>query len=134
MIEHQWEAGGLLRRHVGCVTAADIQASDSGLHADPRFRAVAYLIEDLRGCTGLLGVDAASLRRSAGAHAPFLDWPDRFQHAWIAREATPALSELATDEKAATLRRRLRMFRFIADARDWLSAELAVTVEADDGH
>jgi len=131
MIEHQWETNGLLRRHVGSVTAADIKTSDTWLHADPRFRAVAYLIEDLRGCADLIGVDAAGLWRSARAHAQFLNWPDRFQHAWVARWSPPALSGLAAAGMEAAPR-QVRTFRFIADARDWLSAECASSVEGGD--
>ena len=128
MIEHQWEIRGLLRRHFGIVTAADIKESDIWLHADPRFSTVDYLIEDLRGCANLLGIDAVSLRRSAGTHAPFLSWPDGFRHAWVARWSPPSLSDLAaTGMKTAS--QRLRTFRFIADARDWIGAATAPALE-----
>jgi hypothetical protein len=132
MIEHQWELQGLLRRHLGIVTADEMEESDAWLHADPRFSGVDYLIEDLRGCAGLVGVNAAGLRRSSSAHAAFLQWPGSFRHAWVTRWATPALiapPEAVTE--AAPL--RLRTFRFIADARDWIDDELVPCIDMFDG-
>jgi len=91
MIEHQWEMHGLLRRHYGIVTANELEQSDAGLHADPRFGEIGYLIEDLRGCAALVEINAEELRRSSFAHVARLHWPDSFRHAWVSHRSTPAL-------------------------------------------
>lgn len=116
MIEHQWEPGGLVRRHSGVVTCEDLVQSDAHMRADPRFGEVRYVIDDFRRCVGLQvqGNPCATYTPAAPGVVPAF-----FRHA--------AVLTLPLFHKGFALltlpgHRRIEPFAFMADARDWAIA------------
>jgi hypothetical protein len=116
MIEHQWEPGGLVRRHSGVVSCEDIVSSDARLQADPRFGEVRYIIDDFRRCAGLHepSPPCCSPIPTASKGAPNL-----LRHAVVL--STPLFHKgLAVLTHLG--HRSIEPFAFMADARDWASA------------
>jgi len=120
MILYQWEPKGLVRRHVGAVSAQDISDSDSSVASDPRFSGIDYLIEDFRRCSNLLTPEDGEGLLAALAPGR-LSLPAFVQHAVVT--TYPLFQKLGGWlDRLGPDYRNVRRFHFMADARDWLAS------------
>ena len=91
MIEHVWLEHGIVRWHIGEVSAQQYLESGSQLRADSRFGIMSYIIDDFIDCSALPDAEVvmASTALVAGGSAINAD----FRHAIVSSSA--ALRERA---------------------------------------
>ncbi len=83
MIEHVWLDNGIVRWHIGTVSAAQILGSDREIQSDQRLAQARFIIDDFRDCQGLLEAEALSAQQFTG-HAAHIAQPAAFRHALVA--------------------------------------------------
>ena len=121
MIEHVWLEHGIVRWHIGAVSAQQYQLSNAELRADGRFASVHYLIDDFLDCTTLPEVAHVAAGPLSGAdrappHA-------EFRQAIVSSSA--ALRERAYRLALTSLRSPATMkFSEMAKAREWVKGDM----------
>ena len=121
MIEHVWLEHGIVRWHIGAVSAQQYQLSNAELRADGRFAGVHYLIDDFLDCTALPELEPLASGSLVGA-----DWTPpgaEFRQAIVSSSA--ALRERAYRLAVTSLRSPATMkFSEMAKAREWVKGDM----------
>lgn len=127
MIEHVWLEHGIVRWHIGAVSASEYLLSDAQLRQDGRFEEVQYIIDDFLDCAALTNVELVSLESARTA-----DWAFRhldFRHAIVSSSA--ALRERAYRLAVKSLGSPLAMkFSDMGKAREWVKGDKPGTSSA----
>ena len=117
MIEHVWLEHGIVRWHIGAVSAQQYQLSNAELREDNRFSAVHYLIDDFLDCTALLEIELlASVQVRWLPNAEFRQAIVSSSAALRERAYRLALSSLGSP---ATMK-----FSDMAKAREWVKGDM----------
>ena len=121
MIEHVWLEHGIVRWHIGAVSAQQYQLSNAELREDSRFGSVHYLIDDFLDCTALPEIELVALVPVRCA-----DWalPNaEFRQAIVSSSA--ALRERAYRLALFSLSSPATMkFSDMAKAREWVKGDM----------
>ena len=127
MIEHVWLERGIVRWHIGAVSAQEYLFSDAQLRQDCRFEGVQYLIDDFLDCAALTNVELVT-----SDPARMADWAIRhadFRHAIVSGNA--ALRERAYRLAVKSLGSPTAMkFSEMGKAREWVKGDKSVTSSA----
>lgn len=117
MIEHVWLEHGIVRWHIGAVSAQQYQLSNAELREDNRFSAVHYLIDDFLDCTALPEIELL-------ASVPVRWLPNaEFRQAIVSSSA--ALRERAYRLALSSLGSPATMkFSDMAKAREWVKGDM----------
>ncbi|MEO0003219.1 MAG: hypothetical protein RLZZ22_911 [Pseudomonadota bacterium] len=122
MIEHVWLEHGIVRWHIGAVSAQQYQFSNAELREDDRFVGVHYLIDDFLDCTALPEIELVA---PAGA-VRCADWTrpnTEFRQAIVSSSA--ALRERAYRLALSSLGSPATMkFSDMAKAREWVRGDM----------
>ncbi len=117
MIEHVWLEHGIVRWHIGAVSAQQYQLSNAELREDNRFSAVHYLIDDFLDCTALPEIELlASVQVRWLPNAEFRQAIVSSSAALRERAYRLALSSLGSP---ATMK-----FSDMAKAREWVKGDM----------
>ena len=127
MIEHVWLEYGIVRWHIGAVSASEYLSSEAQLRQDGRFEGVQYIIDDFLDCAALTDVDLVTSDpvRTADWAIHHLD----FRHAIVSSSA--ALRERAYRLAVKSLGSPLAMkFSDMGKAREWVKGDKPGTSSA----
>lgn len=121
MIEHVWLEHGIVRWHIGAVSAQQYLASNAELRSDDRFDRVHYLIDDFLDCTALPEIELL-----ASAPLPAADWtPPRAEFRQAIVSTSAALRERAYRLALSCLGSPATMkFSDMAKAREWVKGDM----------
>jgi len=117
VIEHVWMDNGIVRWHIGTVSAAQILVSDREIRTDSRLAQARFIIDDFRDCKALLDADLLSAEQFTG-HAAHIAQPGEFRHALVA--SLPSVKSLG-DRLIATGQLAYPVMRFtdMCKAKEW---------------
>lgn len=122
MIEHVWLEHGIVRWHIGAVSAQQYQFSNAELREDSRFGAVHYLIDDFLDCTALPEIELV-----ASVPVRCADWMlphAEFRQAIVSSSA--ALRERAYRLALFSMSSPATMkFSDMAKAREWVKGDVS---------
>ncbi len=121
MIEHVWLEHGIVRWHIGEVSAQLYLESGSQLRADPRFGIMSYIIDDFIDCSALPDAEVvmAPTALAAGGFAINAD----LRHAIVSSSA--ALRERAYRMAVKTMGSpSIMKFSCMDKARDWVRGDM----------
>jgi hypothetical protein len=121
MIEHVWLEHGIVRWHIGEVSARQYHDSGVQLRADDRFGSMSYIIDDFIDCSSLPDAELV-LAAPVAAHGDAALNPD-FRHAIVSSSA--ALRERAYRMAIKGMASPAIMkFSCMDKARDWVRGDL----------
>lgn len=127
MIEHVWLERGIVRWHIGAVSAQDYLLSDAQLRQDGRFDEVHYLIDDFLDCSALIDSELVS-----SDPVRTIDWAIRhvdFRHAIVSSNA--ALRERAYRLAIKSMGSpSVSKFSEMGKAREWVKGDKLGTSNA----
>lgn len=121
MIEHVWLEHGIVRWHIGEVSAQQYLESGAQLCEDERFASVSYIIDDFIDCSAL--PDAELVLAGAGPEFEISASNADFRHAIVSSSA-------ALRERAYRLAIKgmgspaIMKFSCMDKARDWVKGDL----------
>ena len=121
MIEHVWLEHGIVRWHIGQVSAQQYLESGAQLREDDRFGTIGYIIDDFIDCSAL--PDAELVQASSLAALGLSDVNPDFRHAIVSTSA--ALRERAYRMAVRGMASPAIMkFSCIDKARDWVRGDM----------
>jgi hypothetical protein len=118
-IQVEWETRGLLRRVQGEVSAIDWERSIAQVGADPRFRRIKYIINDLSECHALRWREAEVQRLSWMLRAGEIAHPSFVRGAFVLPSAG-LRAQVETLLQGASLKSNVRLFETLESARNWI--------------
>lgn len=121
MIEHVWLEHGIVRWHIGEVSAQQYLESGAQLREDERFSAMSYIIDDFIDCSAL--PDAEVVQPSRLGAAAWQGCHPGFRHAIVSSSA--ALRERAYRMAAKGMASpSLMKFSSMDKAREWVKGDM----------
>lgn len=118
-----WESPqGVVKRHFGQLTGAEVLAANTKIESDPRFDSLRYVINDFLDCTGVT-VSAPEIEEIAAIDhsAALINRNIRIAIVATHPEVEAASKAYANDTLTAYT---TRIFGTMADARAWLGLSL----------
>ena len=116
---NMWESEGLYRKFEGEINGDEILESNYGLHVDPNFQTIKYIINDFTEVTGHL-IEAAHIRAYATSDDIISNTKGKLKIALVVIQ--PPLLVLANSYREE-MRGKLfecEIFQSIEDARKWV--------------
>lgn len=121
MIEHVWLEHGIVRWHIGAVSALQYLESGAQLREDERFASMSYIIDDFVDCSALPDAEIVMASQTTAAAGAAVN-PD-FRHAIVSSSA--ALRERAYRMAVKGMGSPAIMkFSCMDKVRDWVKGDL----------
>ena len=121
MIEHVWLEHGIVRWHIGAVSAQQYLESGAQLREDERFATMSYIIDDFVDCSALPDAEIVMANQAPAAGGAAIN-PD-FRHAIVSSSA--ALRERAYRMAVKGMASPAIMkFSCMDKARDWVRGDM----------